>query len=128
MQSTIDILGAEEWGGVNINSSRLPETDVYFSRGYDVDTTQIKTQQFTISYEIRYGSSPTNFSYIGYDVAHYVMRELYAVKNHKALKNRIKTSSPYKGHAFTIDFRNTHINSSVFIQHIPSLSTQDEDN
>jgi ABC-type branched-subunit amino acid transport system substrate-binding protein len=128
MQSTIDILGSEEWGGVTINSSRLPETDVHFSRGYAVDTTQTKTQQFTTSYEIRYGSSPTNFSYIGYDVAHYVMRELYAVKNAKALKNRIKTSSPYKGHAFTIDFRNTHINSSVFIQHFPSLSTQNEDN
>jgi ABC-type branched-subunit amino acid transport system substrate-binding protein len=128
MQSTIDILGSEEWGGVTINSSRLPETNVYFSRGFSVDTTQTKTQLFATSYQERFGDLPTNFSYIGYDVAHYVMRELYSVKNPKALKNRIKTSPVYDGHAFTIDFRNTHINSSVFIQHIPSLSTQNEDN
>ena len=128
MQSTIDILGSEEWGGVTINSSRLPETNVYFSRGFSVDTTQTKTQLFATSYQERFGDLPTNFSYIGYDVAHYVMRELSSVKNPKALKNRIKTSPVYDGHAFTIDFRNTHINSSVFIQHIPSLSTQNEDN
>ena len=128
MQSTIDILGSEEWGGVTINSSRLPETNVYFSRGFSVDTTQTKTQLFATSYQERFGDLPTNFSYIGYDVAHYVMRELYSVKNPKALKNRIKTSPVYDGHSFTIDFRNTHINSSVFIQHIPSLSTQNEDN
>ncbi len=128
MRSTIDILGSEEWGGVNINTSRLPETDIYFSRGFAVDTTQSKTQLFASSYKERYGEYPTNFSYIGFDVAYYVMRELYSAKNPKALKNRIKKSSPYKGHAFTIDFHNTHVNSSVFIQHIPSYKTTNEQN
>ena len=128
MRSTIDILGSEEWGGVNINASRLPETNIYFSRGFAVDTTQSKTQLFASSYKERYGDYPTNFSYIGFDVAYYVMRELYSAKNPKALKNRIKKSSAYKGHAFTINFRNTHVNSSVFIQHIPSFQTTDEQN
>ena len=128
MRSTIDILGSEEWGGVNINASRLPETDIYFSRGFAVDTTQNKTQLFASSYKERYGDYPTNFSYIGFDVAYYVMRELYLAKNPKALKNRIKKSSEYKGYAFTIDFLNTHVNSSVFIQHIPSFQTTNEQN
>ena len=126
MRSTIDILGSEEWGGVNINASRLPQTDIYFSRGFAVDTTQNKTQQFASTYKERYGDYPTNFSYIGFDVAYYVMRELYSAKNPKALKNRIKKSSAYKGYAFTIDFLNTHVNSSVFIQHIPSFKTTNE--
>ena len=56
------------------------------------------------------------------------MRELYSAKNPKALKNRIKKSSAYKGYAFTIDFLNTHVNSSVFIQHIPSFQTTNEQN
>ena len=128
MQSTVDILGSEEWGGVSINTSRLPETDLYFSRGFSVDTTQNNTKQLATSFEERFGSPPTNFSFIGYDVAHFVMRELYSAKNPTALKNRIKKSSPYRGHAFTIDFRNSHVNSSVFIEHVPSLrSTEPEE-
>ncbi len=121
MQSTVDILGSEEWGGVTINTTRLPETDLYFSRGFSIDTTQTNTKQLAASYEERFGNPPTNFSFIGYDVAHYVMRELYSAKNPTALKNRVKKSTPYRGHAFTIDFRNSHVNSSVFIEHVPSL-------
>ena len=37
------------------------ETDIYFSRGFAVDTTQNKTQLFASSYKERYGDYPTNF-------------------------------------------------------------------
>ena len=55
------------------------------------------------------------------------MRESIQLKI-TALKNRIKKSQPYKGHAFTIDFRNSHVNSSVFIEHVPSFQTTNQKN
>lgn len=121
MQSTIDILGSEEWGGARINTQRLPYTSIYYTQGFSVDTSSTATKSFSEQYELRYGSIPNNFSYIGYDVGSFLIQNLYKVKNPSLLVDYVKKRPPYRGFAFEIDFYNSHINKRSFVRTIPAV-------
>lgn len=126
MQSTIDILGSEEWGGASINTQRLPYTSIHYTQGFSVDTSASEIKAFSDQYEQRFGTPPNNFSFIGYDAGDYILQNLYKIKNPTSLVGYLKERSPYRGKAFMIDFRNSHINRRSFIRTIPAVNDKNE--
>ena len=126
MQSTIDILGSEEWGGASINTQRLPYTSIHYTQGFSVDTSASDIKVFSDQYEQRFGSPPNNFSFIGYDAGDYILQNLYKIKNPTSLVGYLKERPPYRGKAFMIDFRNSHINRRSFIRTIPAVNDKNE--
>ncbi|MBD3615807.1 MAG: ABC transporter substrate-binding protein [Gracilimonas sp.] len=118
MQSKVTILGSEEWETVNIGSRRLPETNIYYTKTFDLDINSSEVEDFESAFRLRFDTPPNRFAYIGYDAANLILETLKQVQNPVYLKEGLKKFNNYQGLSTDISFKGTHINQEVKIKRI----------
>lgn len=118
MQSDMSILGSEEWETVDIGSRRLPETEVYYTKMFELDQTREDIADFESAFRLRFNTDPNRFAYIGFDAANVVLQTLKEVQNPAYLKKGLKKLNNYQGLISNVSFRDTHINQEVKVKKI----------
>ena len=118
MGSEISILGSEEWETANINSGRLPETDVYYTKSFEIDSTNSMVNDFESEFRLRFESQPNQFAYIGYDAASVLLESLQRVQNPEYLKEGLKSLNNYRGLINRVSFDGSRINQNVKIKRL----------
>ena len=118
MGSEMSILGSEEWETANINSSRLPETDVYYTKSFEIDSTNSMVNDFESEFRLRFESQPNQFAYIGYDAASVLLESLQRVQNPEYLKEGLKSLNNYRGLINRVSFEGSRINQNVKIKRL----------
>ena len=118
MGSEMSILGSEEWETANINSSRLPETDVYYTKSFEIDSTNSMVNDFESEFRLRFESQPNQFAYIGYDAASILLESLQRVQNPEYLKEGLKSLNNYRGLINRVSFEGSRINQNVKIKRL----------
>jgi ABC-type branched-subunit amino acid transport system substrate-binding protein len=116
MGSEMSILGSEEWETADINVSRLPETDVYYTKTFEVDSTNSAVNDFESEFRLRFDTQPNRFAYIGYDAANVMLESLTRVQNPEYLKDGLKSFDNYRGLITRVSFNGSHINQEVKIR------------
>lgn len=116
MRSEVAILGSEEWQNVNLDDRRLSETDLYFTESFKVDSASNPSRIFRSSFRLRFGSSPNDFAYYGYDAANVILKTLKEVGNPSGLRNALKDLNNFRGLSTKVSFRGTHVNEEVTIR------------
>lgn len=122
MGSQMTILGSEEWETADISSSRLSDTDVYYTKTFEVDTTNSAVNDFESEFRLRFDTQPNRFAYIGFDAAKVLIESLRRVQNPQYLKEGLKSFNNYRGLMTRISFDGTHINQEVRIKKVPDSS------
>ncbi|MDZ7806816.1 MAG: ABC transporter substrate-binding protein [Gracilimonas sp.] len=118
MGSKMSILGSEEWETAEINSGRLPETEVYYTKTFEVDTTNSAVNDFDSEFRLRFDTQPNQFAYIGYDAAKVLLESLIRVQNPDYLKEGLKSFDNYRGLITRVSFSGSHINQEVTIKRL----------
>lgn len=118
MGSEMSILGSEEWETANINSGRLPETDVYYTKSFEIDSTNSMVNDFESEFRLRFESQPNQFAYIGYDAASVLLESLQRVQNPEYLKEGLKSLNNYRGLINRVSFDGSRINQNVKIKRL----------
>ncbi|MFP8488248.1 ABC transporter substrate-binding protein [Gracilimonas sp. Q87] len=116
MGSKMSILGSEEWESADINSGRLPETNVYYTKTFEVDTTNSSVNDFESEFRLRFDTQPNQFAYIGYDAANVLLESLKRVQNPNYLKEGLKSFDNFRGLITRVNFNGSHINQEVRIK------------
>lgn len=116
MQSTMTILGSEEWESVDINKNRLPETKIYYTKTFEPDSANTALQSFESAFRLRFNMDPNRFALIGYDAANVVLKTLKRVQNPALLKEGLKNLNNFRGLITDVSFEGTHINQEVKIK------------
>ncbi|WP_157939384.1 ABC transporter substrate-binding protein [Gracilimonas amylolytica] len=118
MGSEMSILGSEEWETANINSGRLPETNVYYTKSFEIDSTNSMVNDFESEFRLRFESQPNQFAYIGYDAASVLLESLQRVQNPEYLKEGLKSLNNYRGLINRVSFDGSRINQNVKIKRL----------
>lgn len=116
MGSKMSILGSEEWESADINSGRLPETSIYYTKTFEVDTTNSSVNDFESEFRLRFDTQPNQFAYIGYDAASVLLESLKRVQNPDYLKEGLKSFDNFRGLITRVSFNGSHINQEVRIK------------
>jgi ABC-type branched-subunit amino acid transport system substrate-binding protein len=120
MRSDMTILGSEEWETVDISSSRLSDTEVYYSKTFELEEGSSTRDDFESAFRLRFDTPPNRFAFIGYDAANVVLKTLDQVQNPAYLKEGLKKFNNYRGIITGVSFRDTHINQEVQIKRLYS--------
>lgn len=118
MESEMTILGSEEWETVDISSRRLSETDIYYTKTFEIDQESSESEEFASSFRLRFDTDPNRFAYIGYDAANVVLETLKRVKNPAYLRTGLSGFNNYRGLITGVSFRNTQINQEVKVKRV----------
>ncbi|MEX0722795.1 MAG: ABC transporter substrate-binding protein [Gracilimonas sp.] len=119
MRSDMTILGSEEWETVDISSTRLTDTEVYYTKTFELDEDGSSARDdFESAFRLRFDTTPNRFAFIGYDAANVVLQTLEQVQNPVYLKEGLKKFNNYRGIITDVSFRDTHINQEVQIKRI----------
>ncbi|RNC85442.1 MAG: hypothetical protein ED557_01310 [Balneola sp.] len=130
MRSTIAILGSEEWATVNLEDRRLPDTELYFTESFNVDTSGTASSLFASNFRLRFNTQPNQFAYIGYDAANVILETLLRVKNPAYLRDALKDVNGYEGLSTRVSFKKTHVNHEIRVKRMPrdsDLIEEDEE-
>lgn len=119
MQSTVAILGSEEWSNVNLEDRRLPDTELYFTESFNVDTSNTAASTFASNFRLRFSTQPNQFAYIGYDAASIILETLLKVKNPAYLRDALKDLNGYEGLSTRVSFKSTHVNHEIKVKRMP---------
>ncbi|MCG8373875.1 MAG: ABC transporter substrate-binding protein, partial [Balneolales bacterium] len=125
MNSTVGILGSEEWQNVNLDQRRLDSTVVYYSESFNIDTSTTGAAEFITEFRIRFQTEPNDFAFIGFDAASIVLNELKLVKNPKYLRDSLKDLNNYRGLSIDVSFNGTHVNQDIKIRKVLRQSDQE---
>jgi hypothetical protein len=112
------ILGSEEWEMVDLQNRNLPDTEIYYTKTFEIDPGNTDIEDFESEFRIRFNMDPNRFAFIGYDAANVVLQTLKRVQNPAYLKEGLKKFNNYRGLITNVSFRNTHINQEVKIKRI----------
>ncbi len=118
MQSTMAILGSEEWETVDLSTRRLPQTAIYYTKTFERQPGNTDIEDFESAFRLRFNMDPNRFAFIGYDAANVLLKTLSKVQNPAYLKEGLKKFNNYRGLITDVSFRNTHINQEVKIKQI----------
>lgn len=118
MQSEMTILGSEEWEAVELDSRWLTQTDIYYTKTFEVNDDSTLNQEFTSSFRLRFDTEPNRFAYIGYDAANVLLETLKRVKNPAYLREGLGRFNNYRGLITGVSFRNTQINQEVKVKKV----------
>lgn len=118
MESTMKILGSEEWETADLSPHRLPETEIYYTKTFEKVSDSSKTENFESAFRLRFNVDPNRFAFIGYDAAQVVLETLNKVHNPAYLKEGLKQLNNFQGLITNVSFRNSHINQEVKIKRI----------
>jgi len=116
MGSEMSILGSEEWESAEINAYRLPDTNVYYTTTFEIDSTNSAINDFESEFRLRFDTQPNRFAYIGYDAAKVLLESLLRVQNPAYLRDGLKSLDNYRGLITRVSFNGTHINQEVKIR------------
>ncbi|MEX0721289.1 MAG: ABC transporter substrate-binding protein [Balneolaceae bacterium] len=116
MQTSMAILGSEDWEAVNMESVRLPGTNIYYTQSFVATESTTALEEFASSFRLRFDVDPDFYAYVGYDAANVLLETLKHVKNPAYLKEGLKKLNGYKGLITEVSFRNTHINQEVKVR------------
>ncbi|HCD53031.1 MAG TPA: hypothetical protein DEQ34_11320 [Balneolaceae bacterium] len=116
MRSSVDIFGSEEWKSVDLESRRLKDSNLYYTESFNVDTSLSRTRNFISNFRVRFGTTPNEFAFIGYDVANITLNTLRNVKNPALLRDALKDINNFYGLSVPVRFNKTHVNQSVIIK------------
>lgn len=120
MRSEMTILGSEEWETVDLDSRRLSQTEVYYTKTFEVDEGSTNSEEFESSFRLRFDTPPNRFAYIGYDAANVILETLKKVKNPSYLRKGLNSFNNYRGLITGVSFRNTQINQEVKVKRVSS--------
>jgi ABC-type branched-subunit amino acid transport system substrate-binding protein len=118
MQSTMTILGSEEWETTDLSTRRLPQTAIYYTKTFERQSGNTDIEDFESAFRLRFNMEPNRFAFIGYDAANVLLKTLSKVQNPAYLKEGLKKFNNYRGLITNVSFRNTHINQEVKIKQI----------
>lgn len=118
MQSDMSILGSEEWENVDLENSRLSDSDVYFTKTIEQNSGNTALSNFESAFRLRFEVTPTRFGMIGYDAANVILETLKRVQNPAHLKKGLKELTNYRGLIMDVSFDGSHINQEVNIKQI----------
>lgn len=124
MNSTLPVLGSQEWGTVQIPEDRLANRTIFYTESYYNDEESEQSEQFRSGYMDRFGIEPNQFAMIGYDAASFLLRTLERVENPALLKNALKREPLYEGLISNIHFDGEHINQEVKIFELTTQGAQ----
>lgn len=120
MQSEMAILGSEEWETVDLDSRRLQDTDVYYTKTFELNEESTNNDEFASAFRLRFDTAPNRFAYIGYDAANVILETLEKVKNPAYLREGLKSFNNYRGLITGVSFRNSQINQEVKVKQVTS--------
>mgnify|MGYP002277909451 CR=1 FL=1 len=112
------ILGSAEWGAFEMQQKRIRNFDMYYPEADPLTADTSQYRQFDQAYENRFGSSPTKFSYIGYDSAQLLLKALDRIGNPSLLKKSLRDMPQHNGLTGPIHFRGHQINQEIDIYKI----------
>lgn len=115
MRSDVHILGSEEWVNVDLESRRLPDTELHYTESFRIDTSQSKTSEFISAFRLRFDTQPNQFAYIGYDAATVVLRIISQVKNPDYFRDALKDLNNFEGLSIEVSFGGSHVNKEIRI-------------
>lgn len=118
MESNMTVLGSEEWETEDLNSRRLPESNIYFTKTFERNTGNTSISDFESAFRLRFDVTPNRFAYIGYDAANVVLETLKKIQNPAYLKEGFKQLKDYKGLIMNVNFDGTHINQNVKVKQL----------
>jgi branched-chain amino acid transport system substrate-binding protein len=113
MRSDVHILGSEEWMNVDLESRRLPDTELYYTESFNVDTSEVTTGNFASSFRLRFNTEPNQFAYIGYDAASVVLDVIKRTKNPAYIREELKNIRGFEGLSIDISFDGGHVNKDI---------------
>ncbi len=119
MQSTVAILGSEEWSTANLEDRRLSDTELHYTDSFNVDTSDTRTSTFASNFRLRFSTQPNRFAYIGYDAANIILETLLRVKNPAYLRDALKDLNGYEGLSTRVSFKGTHVNHEIRVKRMP---------
>lgn len=117
-QSNYVILGSEEWMNTDLESHRLPETSIYYTKSFEVDTASVATDSFVTNFQLRFQVKPNRFAYIGYDVAKLLLTVIEEVENPDYIKEGLRKMNNYRGLNSTVRFEGRNVNQNIKIKSI----------
>lgn len=120
MQSEMTILGSEEWETADLDSRRLSQTEIYYTKTFEVDEESTSSEEFASSFRLRFDTAPNRFAYIGYDAANVILETLKQVKNPTYLRKGLNGFNNYRGLITGVSFRDTQINQEVKVKRVAS--------
>lgn len=110
------LLGTEDWSDIDPQNLRLPETQIFYSSGFEINNQDSKTSEFISKFRIRFETEPNLFAFVGYDVASVVLKTLDRVENPDYLKNGLRELGNYSGLSTNVIFNGEHINQFIRIK------------
>ncbi|MEO9886576.1 MAG: ABC transporter substrate-binding protein [Balneola sp.] len=117
-ESDYVLLGSEEWMDTDLESIRLPETNIHYSQSFDIKYSETDVENFASNFRLRFQTEPNQFAFIGFDVAQLVLSTLDKVGNPDYLKKGLMEVSNYRGLSSEIGFQKEHVNQKVIIKSI----------
>lgn len=126
MRSTVHILGSEEWMNVDLESRRLPETELYYTESFRIDTSETNTSAFISAYRLRFDTQPNQFAFIGYDAASVILDVIERVKNPAYFRDALKDLNNFRGLSIDVSFGGSHVNKEIRIVHKERIQEENE--
>ncbi len=117
-QSNYVIMGSEEWMNTDLESRRLPETSIYYTKSFETDTASVATDNFDTNFRLRFQVDPNQFAYIGYDVASLLLTVIEEVENPDYIKEGLRNLNNYRGLNSSVRFDGRNVNQNIRIKSI----------
>ncbi len=112
-RSEVAVLGSSEMANFNFSDRRINNFDIFFMDFMYLDDERSRVKDFKEEFEDETGMEPSQFSYLGYDVADFLFKTLEEHPNPKDLKRVIRDRPHYEGLIIDIVFANSHINTGM---------------
>ncbi|GAA5520783.1 ABC transporter substrate-binding protein [Aliifodinibius salicampi] len=114
-ESTVTVLGSQQWANTNVSSGKIGKRPVYFTESFYTNPNNSEINSFKAKFRRRFDRPANRFAMIGYDTTTFLLKALKEAVNPAKLQEALKKQPIHRGLITNIEFKDTNINQQLMI-------------
>ncbi len=115
IESTVTVLGSQQWANTNVSSGKIGDRPVYFTESFYTNPNSSELGSFKAKFQRRFDRQANRFAMIGYDTTTYLLNALREAVNPARLQEVLRKQPIHRGLITNIEFNDTNINQQLMI-------------